>query len=73
MWDWLIVAGLSNVWSDRTVMLATQCMWISWWVYTAGVGYTRATAEDGEMRNRFGEEWERYLTKARYRFVPGFV
>ena len=54
-------------------MLATQCMWISWWVYTAGVGYTRATAEDGEMRNRFGEEWEHYPMKARYRFVPGFV
>lgn len=54
-------------------MFATQCAWISWWVYTGGVGYARAVAEDEQMRNKFGEEWERYATKVRYWFVPGLV
>ena len=52
---------------------ATRCAWISWWVYTAGVGYARAIAEDEQMRNKFGEEWERYAMKVRYWYVPGLV
>ena len=38
-----------------------------------GVGYTRAIAEDEQMRNKFGEEWERYAMKVGYWFVPGLV
>ena len=39
----------------------------------AGVGYARAVAEDEQMKNRFGQEWERYATRVRYWFVPGLV
>lgn len=69
--SWIIECAVG---SDRSgAMFATQCVWISWWVYTAGVGYTRAVAEDEQMRNRFGEEWERYAMKVRHWFVPGLV
>ena len=69
--SWIIECAVG---SDRAgAMFATQCAWISWWVYTAGVGYARAVAEDEQMRNRFGEEWEHYATKVRYWFVPGLV
>jgi protein-S-isoprenylcysteine O-methyltransferase Ste14 len=54
-------------------MLAVQCVWISWWAYTSGVGYTRAIAEDEQMRNKFGEEWEQYAMKVKYWFVPGLM
>ena len=54
-------------------MFVTQCAWISWWVYTGGVECPRATAEDEQMKNKFGEEWERYATKVKYWFVPGIV
>ena len=42
-------------------------------MYTAGVGYARAIAEDEQMRNRFDEEWERYAMEVRYWYVPGLV
>ena len=68
---WVIECAVG---SHRTgAMFATQCTWMSWWVYTGGVGYVRAVAEDEQMRNRFGEEWERYETKVRYLSVPGLV
>jgi len=38
-----------------------------------GAAYVRAVAEDEQMRNTFGEEWENYATKVRYWFVPGLV
>ena len=48
--------------SHRTgTMFTTQCAWITWWVYTMEVGYARATAEDEQMRGRFGEEWVRFF------------
>jgi protein-S-isoprenylcysteine O-methyltransferase Ste14 len=69
--SWIIECAVG---SHRTgAMLVTQCAWISWWVYTAGVGYTRAVAEDEQMRSRFGEEWERYAMRVRSWFVPGLV
>jgi protein-S-isoprenylcysteine O-methyltransferase Ste14 len=64
--SWIIECAVGST-------FATQCAWISWWVYTAGVGYTRAVAEDQQMRIKFGEEWKRYATKVRYWFVPGLV
>jgi protein-S-isoprenylcysteine O-methyltransferase Ste14 len=69
--SWIIECAVGPHRADA--MFATQCAWISWWVYTGGVGYTRAVAEDEQMRKRFGEEWERYAMKVRYWFVPGLV
>ena len=69
--SWIIECAVGS--HRNGAMFATQCVWISWWMYTAGVGYARATAEDEQMRNRFGEEWERYAMKVRYWFVPGLV
>lgn len=68
---WIIECAVGS--HRAGAMFVTQCVWISWWVYTAGVGYTRAVAEDEQMKNRFGEEWERYAMKVRYWFVPGLV
>lgn len=69
--SWIIECAVG---SHRTgAMSVTQWVWMSWWIYTAGVGYTRAVAEDEQMRNRFGEEWERYAMEVRYWFVPGLV
>lgn len=68
---WIIECAVG---SHRTgAMFVAQCAWMSWWVYTAGVGYARAVAEDEKMRDKFGEEWERYAVKVRYWFVPGLV
>ena len=69
--SWIIECAVGS--HRNGAMFAAQCAWISWWMYTAGVGYTRAVAEDEQMRNRFGEEWERYAMKVRYWFVPGLV
>ena len=69
--SWIIECAVGSY--QNGAMIATQCAWISWWVYTAGVGYTRAIAEDEQMKNRFGEEWERYAMKVGYWFVPGLV
>ena len=69
--SWIIECAVG---SDRTgAMFITQCAWISWWIYTMGAAYVRAVAEDEQMRNTFGEEWENYATKVRYWFVPGLV
>lgn len=68
---WIIECAIGSYRADA--MFVTQCAWISWWVYTGGVGYTRAVAEDEQMRNKFGEEWEQYAMKVRYWFVPGLV
>ena len=69
--SWIIECAVGS--HRAGAMFATQCAWISWWAYVAGVGYTRAVAEDEQMRNKFGQEWERYATKVRYWFVPGLV
>lgn len=50
-------AGLSNVWSDRAE--TGRCLLhssLELRVSTTGVGHARATAEDKQMRGRFGEE-----------------
>lgn len=68
---WIIECAVG---SHRTgPMFVMQCVWMSWWAYTAGVGYTRAVAEDEQMKNKFGEEWEEYAKRVRYWFVPGLV
>ena len=54
-------------------MFATWCTWIPWWVYTAGVGYVKAIAEDEQMRNMFGEEWKHYAMEVRCWYVPGLA
>ena len=69
--SWIIECAVGS--HPTGAMFVTQCAWISWWIYTGGVGYARAVAEDEQMRNMFGEEWERYATKVRYWFVPGLV
>jgi len=59
---------------DKTgAMFAAYCACISWWAYTAAALYVRAVAEDEQMKNTFGEEWERYAMKVRYWFVPGLA
>jgi len=69
--SWIIECAVG---SDRPgAMFAIHCMWISWWVWTVGSMYVRAVAEDGQLRKKFGEEWERYAIKVRYWFVPGLV
>jgi protein-S-isoprenylcysteine O-methyltransferase Ste14 len=69
--SWIIECAVGSY--RPAAMFATQCAWISWWAYTGGVGYTRAMAEDEQMRKKFGGEWERYAMKVRYWFVPGLV
>ena len=45
--SWIIECAVG---SDRGgVMFATRCVWISWRVHMAGVGYARAVAEDEQM------------------------
>ena len=68
---WIIECAVG---SDRSgAMFSTQWVWITWWVYMAGVGYARAVAEDEQMENRFGQELEGHGTRVGYWFVLGLV
>lgn len=67
-------AGLSNEWSDRAE--TGRCSLhspLEFRVSTTGVGHARATAEDKQIRDRFGEEWVCYTTEVRHWFVHGLV
>ena len=69
--SWVIECAVGS--HRSSAMFATQWVWMSWWIYTGGVGYARAVAEDEQMRSRFGEEWDQWAMKVRYWFVPSLV
>jgi protein-S-isoprenylcysteine O-methyltransferase Ste14 len=66
----LVVAGLafshltSGSWLTECGPLQTPgsagLVWAMWWIWTLAVGFSRAQAEDKEMRKLFGVEWDKW-------------
>lgn len=48
-------------------------VWAAWWLWTWCVGISRADAEDKQMRQRFGKEWEAWASAVQWWFLPGLI
>jgi protein-S-isoprenylcysteine O-methyltransferase Ste14 len=68
--SWIVECAVPPSPTGRLILFA---MASSWWIYTAGVGWTRCIAEDQQMRRMFPDEWDLYANRVRYWFVPGLV
>lgn len=44
-----------------------------WWTWTVSVGFSRARAEDAQMRKVFGQEWENWAADVGWWFFPGII
>ncbi|KAF8873479.1 hypothetical protein BD779DRAFT_1451852 [Infundibulicybe gibba] len=79
----LLVAGLAfSHLTDGSWL--TQCgglssggsalaVWALWWMWTLCVGFSRADAEDKQMKKLFGAEWEAYAIQVPWWFFPGLI
>jgi len=59
----------------RQVLGSNVCYMLCgmWWVWLSGVGFSRVKAEDEEMHQLFGEEWEEYARKVKWWYIPGVI
>ncbi|KAJ7589832.1 hypothetical protein C8J56DRAFT_1004052 [Mycena floridula] len=79
----MLVAGLafshltSGSWLTECGPLQSRgsaiIVWATWWIWTLAVGFSRAEAEDKQMRKLFPEEWDAYAVNVPWWFFPGLI
>ncbi|KAJ7599651.1 hypothetical protein C8J56DRAFT_846398 [Mycena floridula] len=65
--SWMTECGPLRAGSSAAVV------WAVWWIWTLSVGVSRAKAEDEQMKQLFGKEWEKYAEKVQWWFCPGLL
>jgi protein-S-isoprenylcysteine O-methyltransferase Ste14 len=79
----LLVAGLSfshltgGSWLTEcgplTASGSALVVWATWWSWTLSVGFSRADAEDKQMKKLFNAEWECWAANVPWWFFPGLI
>jgi len=79
----LIVAGLAfshltgGSWLTEcgplTASGSALVVWAAWWSWTLAVGFSRADAEDKQMKKLFNEEWDSWAASVPWWFFPGLI
>jgi protein-S-isoprenylcysteine O-methyltransferase Ste14 len=65
--SWLTTCGPLRIPGTATLV------WALWWAWTLCVGFSRAEAEDRQMKKLFGTEWDTYAAQVPWWFFPGLL
>jgi protein-S-isoprenylcysteine O-methyltransferase Ste14 len=65
--SWMRTSGILNFTPFKIVVIYCGCIMLAVAPSLSG----RATHEDKMLKNHFGEEWDRWASVVRYRFLPG--
>ncbi|KAH7913607.1 hypothetical protein BJ138DRAFT_1099298 [Hygrophoropsis aurantiaca] len=58
-------------WIETVIGKVLFAFWVLQYMAACYTFFARTTAEDKMLRERFGEEWERYAEKVQYKLLPG--
>ncbi|KAH7927993.1 ICMT-domain-containing protein, partial [Leucogyrophana mollusca] len=59
--------GWLESWVGKTLVAS----WVAPFIIVFALIFARSRSEDGILRAHFGEEWDRYAERTRYRLFPG--